>query len=94
VKQDELVCFIKQFLRAEYDHLQSLEDVVLEAVAHSMSKMMESGNIPFRSLDLVQEHLMEDAWDIVRKITYGSLNLQDYRLSLDIDQATKKKRVC
>jgi len=92
--QDDLICFIKQFLSAEYDHLHSLDDVVLESVAHSMSNMLESANIPYSALDLVQEHLMEDAWDIIRKITYGSLNLQEYRLSLNIDHAVKSKRVC
>jgi len=94
VKHDDLIYFIKKFLTSDYEYLQSLEDVVLESVAHCMAKMMETSNIPFSAHDLVQEHLMEDAWDIVRKITYGSLNLQDYRLSLDIEKASKRKRVC
>jgi hypothetical protein len=94
VKHDDLIYFIKKFLAPEHEHLNSLEDVVLEAVAQCMAKMMETSNIPFSALDLVQEHLMEDAWDIIRKITYGSLNLQDYRLSLDIEKASKRRRIC
>lgn len=93
MKQDDLVYFVKQFLDSEHEHLLSLEDVVRESVAHCMAKMMESSPIPYPSLDLVQEHLMEDAWDIIRKITYGSLNLEDYRASLDITQAVKRKRI-
>lgn len=94
MRHDELAFHIKKFLKPDYEHLQTLEDVVLEAVAHTMAKMMEISAIPFPKLDMVQEILMEDAWDIVRKLTYGSLNLEDFRLSLNVKKASERKRIC
>jgi hypothetical protein len=93
VKQDDLTSLIKEFLGPQHHDLHSLDEVVLESVAHLMSQMMTISNIPYPMLDLVQEHLMEDAWDIVKKITYGSLNLQDYRDSLSLKQAMKRKKI-
>lgn len=94
MRKDGLVLFIKKYLKPEFEHLETLEEVVLEAVGHYMADLMGMSPIPYPHMDHVQEHLMEDAWDIVRKVTYGSLTLQDYRLSMDIKEVAKRKRLC
>lgn len=93
MKQDGLLNLVKLFLEPEYTHLITWDDVVLEAVAHHMADLMEIHPIPYPQLEYVQEHLMEDAWDMIRKITYGASNLRDYRTnSLAKVCASKSKR--
>lgn len=93
MKQDGLLNQIKLFLEPEFAHLLTWDDVVLEAVAHHMADLMEASPIPYPQLEYVQELLMEDAWDMIRKITYGANNLKDYRTnSFAKSCASKSKR--
>gem|GEM_PF-2111960 len=95
MKKDNLIINVKKFLSHENTHLNSLDDVAVEAVAYYyMAELMESACIPYPHQELVQEHLMEDAWDIIRKVTYGALSLQDYRLfeQKDINHHQNKRK--
>lgn len=93
MKQDGLLNLVQLFLEPDYTHLNTWDDVALEAVAHHMADLMEINPIPYPHLEYVQEHLMEDAWDMIRKITYGASNLKDYRTnSLAKSSGSKSKR--
>lgn len=94
MRNDQLTQFVKKYLSSEYSHLITLDNVVVEAVGDFMAELLAEAPIPYPKLDLVQEHLMEDAWDIIRKITYGSLTLEEYRLSQSFSESHKRKRIC
>ncbi|MCS6838501.1 MAG: hypothetical protein NZ480_06595 [Bdellovibrionaceae bacterium] len=90
VKSDQLTQFIRRSLDTPSDHIKSFEDVVFESVAQMMADLMAQSHLPYPQLELIQEHLMEDAWDILRKMTYGCFTLEDYHIYRGIKRAKKK----
>jgi hypothetical protein len=74
---DQLRHYLAYFL--ERPQLGSFEDVVHEAVASTIFELQQDAHTPFQRLDDLEEFLTEEAWDALRKMTYGCLNLQDFR---------------
>lgn len=81
MKKDRLGHYIRKHLATDTERSQSFDELIVEAVGEYMAELMETGFIPGPQIDLVEEVLMEDSWDILRKITYGSLSLDAYRES-------------
>lgn len=82
VKKDRLALLVKKYLEADNRRAETFDELLIEAVGDYMAELMESSFIPHSHLDLVEEVLLEDSWDILRKLTYGSLSLEDYREGL------------
>ena len=87
MKKDRLYILVRKYVDSSSERSQSFEEVIVEAVGELLAEMMEHSFIPHMQLDAVEEILMEEAWDILRKLTYGSLTLQEYR-----DSRTKRER--
>lgn len=79
MKKDRLVLYIKKHLLSPHSRAECFDELVIEAVGDYMAELMETTFIPYSQLDAVEEVLLEDSWDILRKLTYGSLSLADYR---------------
>ena len=90
MKKDPLYLFIVKHLEETPERSESFEELIVEAVADYLAELMEISFIPHIQLDGVEEILMEDAWDILRKVSYGSLTLQDYRDSRQKHERRKK----
>lgn len=84
---------IRRHLENTQARVQSFDEVVIEAVGDYMAFLMAEGFIPHHQLDATEEVLIEEAWDIMRKITYGSVSLSDYRNQKD-RQTQRKKMNC
>lgn len=82
---------LENFLSPRKKHIHNFEQVVFETVAHSIYDLMELGHIPYPFLEYTEEYLMEESWDLLRKITYGSWTLKDYRTLLSFGGKKKKK---
>lgn len=54
-----------------------------------MAELMEDSFIPHPHLDTVEEVLMEEAWDMLRKATYGSMTLKEFRESQEKKERKK-----
>ncbi len=79
MQNDRLHLFIRKYLDAPNSGSECFDELIVEAVGDYMAELMEQSFIPYPQLDHVEEILMEECWDILRKITYGSLTLEDYR---------------
>ena len=93
VKKDRLATLIKKHLDSEASRAGTFDELLIEAVGDYMAELMEFSFIPHPQMDLVEEVLLEDSWDILRKITYGSLSLEDYR-HLKSSKERRKKMSC
>jgi hypothetical protein len=87
VKKDRLAILVKKYLDNDSRRADTFDELLIEAVGDYMAELMEASFIPHSHLDMVEEVLLEDSWDILRKMTYGSLSLEDYR-----DNRAKKDR--
>lgn len=79
MKNDRLIILIKKHLDAQSSRCETFDELLIEAVGDYMAELMENAFIPHSQLDTVEEVLLEDSWDILRKLTYGSLSLEEYR---------------
>jgi hypothetical protein len=52
--------------------------VVHEAVASTIFELQHKSHTPYPHLDDLETFLTEEAWEILRKMTYGSLDLKDF----------------
>ena len=92
VEKDRLHTLIRKHLDSPASRSQNFDELIVEAVGDYLSELMEQGFIPHPQLDLVEEVLMEESWDILRKITYGALSLAEYRR--DRPKRERKKATC
>jgi hypothetical protein len=90
VKKDRLSLIIRKHLESTTNRSQTFDELIVEAVGDYMAELMDDSFIPHPALDNVEELLMEDSWDILRKMTYGSLSLEDYRKSRQKPERRKK----
>ena len=60
---------------------QTADDLVHDVVGEYMFALMLQGHIPQKFLDQLEHDLNEEVHDILRKKTYGSTSLRDYRLT-------------
>ncbi|MGE0631578.1 MAG: hypothetical protein AB7O96_04175 [Pseudobdellovibrionaceae bacterium] len=67
---------------------ETMDELVHHVVAEYMHVLMQSGNIPERWLDTLEEDLTEEVIDIYRKTTYGHPSLKSFR-----EAVKNKKRV-
>ena len=58
---------------------QSVEDLVYEVVGDYMAHLMKEGHIPATHMDALETDLKEEVLEIYRKVTYGYMNLKDYK---------------
>lgn len=65
---------------------ETMDEFVYQVVADYMHHLMQTGNIPERWLDTLEEDLTEEVIEIFRKTTYGHASLKEYR------QAKKNKK--
>ena len=93
MKKDRLFLLVRKHVDSTSERSQSFEEVIVEAVGDHLAELMDDAFIPHMQLDAVEEVLMEEAWDMLRKLTYGSLTLQDYRDSLS-KRERRKKATC
>jgi len=77
--QDELLSIFHKYLLDMTQPHQDKDELVYDVVAAYMLHLMNSGNVPQQYLDLLEEYLREEVWDIYHKKTYGYFNLQEYR---------------
>ena len=90
MKEDRLIVLIRKHLDAPANRAENFDELIIEAVGDYMSELMSESFIPHLHLDLVEEVLLEDSWDILRKITYGAVSLEDYRDSKDKKERRRK----
>lgn len=83
VKLDRLTSEIIERLEKPGKPYVSEETLVHDAVAAYMAHLMEEGNVPFRLMDELEKDLKEEAWEILRKKTYGHPALHEYRKSTE-----------
>lgn len=76
---DKLTLIIKKHLDSKNKAHKSKEDVIFDSVAEYIHILMGQGNIPQHMLSELEEDLMAEADVIYKKITYGSLSLEDYK---------------
>lgn len=76
---DKLTLIIKKHLDSKTKEYKSKEDVIFDSVAEYIHILMGEGNIPQHMLLEIEEDLMAEADVIYKKITYGSLSLEDYK---------------
>jgi hypothetical protein len=76
---DKLTLIIKKHLDSKTKEHKSKEDVIFDSVAEYIHILMGEGNIPQHMLLEIEEDLMAEADVIYKKITYGSLSLEDYK---------------
>lgn len=92
MKKDRLNHYIRKHLNSEISRSANFDELLIEAVGEYMAELMQDAFIPATHMDLVEEVLLEDSWDILRKLTYGSLSLEDYREGQK--QKTRRKASC
>lgn len=63
------------------------EDLVHDVVAEYIFRLMNQGHIPQRFLDHLERDLTEEAWDFLKKKTYGSMTLDGFK-----EQKTVRRR--
>jgi|GEM_PF-7030610 hypothetical protein len=85
--------YIQDFLKKEHPSIKNYEDVIFESVSYALADVMQLGHIPYRFLEITAEFLQEEAWDILRRVTYGSLTLEEYRILSHVKRAEKKKKI-
>jgi hypothetical protein len=76
---DPLHDLFKKHLSLIDPETQGVEDLVYEVVGDYMAYLMKQGNIPSSQLDTLETDLKEEVLEIYRKVTYGYLNLKDYK---------------
>ena len=79
MKRDQLTSEIFDRLERTSNPYVSEEQLVHDAVAAYMAALMGQGNVPFHMLDELERDLKEEAWEIMKKKTYGHPALHDYR---------------
>ncbi|MCE3009721.1 MAG: hypothetical protein LW875_03815 [Proteobacteria bacterium] len=79
MKSDLLTLIIKRRITKADPDKHTSESVVFDSVAEYMLYLMSLGNVPQQHLDQVETDLKNEALEIYRKITYGSLSLKDYK---------------
>ncbi len=79
MKHDQLFKIFKKHLELIDPETQGIQDLVYEVVAEYMAYLMTKGNIPQHMMDMVETDLREEVLEIYRKVTYGHLNLKDYK---------------
>ncbi len=82
MKQDQLLEIFKKHLHQIDPETQGVQDLVYEVVGDYMAQLMKLGHIPQSHLDSLETDLREEVLEIYRKVTYGHLNLKDYKETL------------
>lgn len=85
--------YLHIFLKKEQSAIKNYEELIFESVSYTLADMMQIGHIPYRFLEITAEFVQEEAWDLLRKITYGSLTLEEYRTLSHVKRAEKKKKI-
>ena len=79
--KDPLFKIFKKHLELLDPETQGVPELVYEVVGEYMASLMEQGHIPHHMLDSLEMDLREEVLEIYRKVTYGHLNLKDYKKS-------------
>ncbi len=77
--KDPLFKIFRKHLELLDPETQGVQDLVYEVVGEYMAHLMKQGNIPHHLLDTLETDLREEVLEIYRKVTYGHLNLKDYK---------------
>ena len=77
--KDPLHDLFKKHLSLLDPETQGVEELVYEVVGDYMAYLMKQGNIPASQMDTLETDLKEEVLEIYRKVTYGYLNLKDYK---------------
>lgn len=64
------------------ENLQTLEDIIYEAVGDHLFYLMGKGFIPEDQLDEIESILKQEAEDYLKKKMYGYLSVNEFRKSL------------
>ncbi len=76
---DPLHDLFKKHIALVNPETQGVEDLVYEVVGDYMAHLMREGNIPVTHMDALETDLKEEVLEIYRKVTYGYMNLKDYK---------------
>lgn len=76
---DLLFTLIEQQLEVKPKRQRKYEDLIHDVVAEYIFRLMNRGHIPHRFLDHLEKDLKEEAWDFLRKKTYGAMELEQYQ---------------
>lgn len=79
MKKDALFEIFKKQMQNLDPDTQGVQDLVFEVVAEYISHLMKQGHIPHPMLDSLETDLREEVLEIYRKVTYGHLNLKEYK---------------
>jgi hypothetical protein len=79
MKHDQLMKLFKKHLESIDPEHQGVEDLVYEVVGDYIAYLMKKGHIPHHLLDTLETDLREEVLEIYRKVTYGHMNLKEYK---------------
>ena len=82
MQTDELYCIFEKYITDLSRPPQTHNELIFDVVAAYILHLMNTGNVPFPTLDTLESYIKEEIIEIYRKKTYGYLNLLEYRNEL------------
>jgi tRNA A37 N6-isopentenylltransferase MiaA len=81
IKADDLFEIFRRKFDALDPETQRSEDLIVETVQEYMERLLLRGDIPLHFLQGIQDDLTEEVRDMLRKKTYGHMDLKSYKSS-------------
>jgi len=79
--ENKLIEYVKKYSLTLDPHENNFDTVIYESVGDYMAYLMDKGIVPYSQLDALEDFLKEDAKDLLKKLTYGCQNLEEFQVN-------------
>lgn len=79
--ENKLIDYVRKYSLTLDPCEHNFDSVIYESVGDYMAYLMEYGVVPFSQLDALEDFLTEDADELLKKLTYGCNNLEEFQIN-------------